>query len=101
YAGRGYAVLAINPRGSSGYGQKFSDGCVNNWGGGDYQDLMAGVDHALATHSNIDRGRLFVTGGSYGGFMTNWVITQTTRFKAAVASASVSNLISFYATSLY
>jgi dipeptidyl aminopeptidase/acylaminoacyl peptidase len=101
YAARGYAVLAINPRGSSGYGQKFSDGCVNNWGGGDYKDLMAGVDHALATHSNLDRNRLFVTGGSYGGYMTNWVITQTGRFKAAVASASVSNLISFYATSLY
>ena len=101
YASRGYAVVAINPRGSSGYGQKFSDGCVNNWGGGDYKDLMAGVDHVLATHSNLDRNRLFVTGGSYGGYMTNWVITQTNRFKAAVASASVSNLISFYATSLY
>jgi dipeptidyl aminopeptidase/acylaminoacyl peptidase len=101
YASRGYAVLAINPRGSSGYGQKFSDGCVNNWGGGDYKDLMAGLDHVLATHGNIDRNRLFVTGSSYGGYMTNWVITQTNRFKAAVASASVSNLISFYATSLY
>jgi len=101
YAGRGYAVLAINPRGSSGYGQKFSDGCVNNWGGGDYKDLMAGVDHVLATHANVDRDHLYVTGGSYGGFMTNWVITQTTRFKAAVSSASVSDLISFYATSLY
>jgi dipeptidyl aminopeptidase/acylaminoacyl peptidase len=101
YAARGYAVLAINPRGSSGYGQKFSDGTLNNWGGGDYKDLMAGVDHVLATHANIDRNRLFVTGGSYGGYMTNWVITQTNRFKAAVASASVSNLISFYATSLY
>lgn len=101
YASRGYAVLAINPRGSSGYGQKFSDGTLNNWGGGDYKDLMAGVDHVLATHANIDRNRLFVTGGSYGGYMTNWVITQTNRFKAAVSSASVSNLISFYATSLY
>ncbi|HEV2691209.1 MAG TPA: S9 family peptidase [Bryobacteraceae bacterium] len=101
YAGRGYAVLAVNPRGSSGYGQKFSDGSVNNWGGGDYKDLMAGVDHVLATHPNIDRDKLFVTGGSYGGFMTNWVITQTNRFKAAVSAASVSDLISFYATSLY
>ena len=101
YAGRGYAVLAINPRGSSGYGQKFSDGSVNNWGGGDYKDLMAGVDKVLATHSNIDPEKLFVTGGSYGGFMTNWVITQTTRFKAAVSVASVSDMISFYATSLY
>jgi dipeptidyl aminopeptidase/acylaminoacyl peptidase len=101
YAGRGYATLAINPRGSSGYGQKFSDGSVDNWGGGDYKDLMAGVDRVLATHPNIDREKLFVTGGSYGGFMTNWVITQTKRFKAAVSAASVSDLISFYATSLY
>ena len=100
-AARGYATLAINPRGSSGYGQAFSDGTLENWGGGDYQDLMAGVDHVLATHPTIDPERLGVTGGSYGGFMTNWVITQTTRFKAAVSSASVSNLISFYATSLY
>jgi dipeptidyl aminopeptidase/acylaminoacyl peptidase len=101
YASKGYSVLAINPRGSSGYGQKFSDGCVNDWGGGDYKDLMAGVDHALATHTNLDPAKLFVTGSSYGGFMTNWVITQTKRFRAAVAGASLSNLISFYATSLY
>ena len=98
---RGYATLTINPRGSSGYGQKFSDGCVNDWGGGDYRDLMAGVDYALRTHPNLDAHRLGVMGGSYGGFMTNWVITQTTRFKGAVAIASLSNLISFYATSLY
>ncbi len=101
YAGRGYAVLAINPRGSSGYGQTFSDGSVDNWGGGDYQDLMAGVDAVLKSHANIDPEKLFVTGGSYGGFMTNWVITQTNRFKAAVSVASVSDMISFYATSLY
>ncbi len=101
YAGRGYAVLAINPRGSSGYGQKFSDGSVDNWGGGDYKDLMAGVDSVLKSHANIDPEKLFVTGGSYGGFMTNWVITQTNRFKAAVSVASVSDMISFYATSLY
>lgn len=100
-ASRGYATLALNPRGSTGYGQAFTDGCVNNWGGGDYKDLMAGVDHVLATHPEIDGARLGVMGGSYGGFMTNWVITQTPRFKVAVSSASLSNLISFYATSLY
>lgn len=100
-AARGYATLAINPRGSSGYGQAFSDGCVGNWGGGDYKDLMAGVDHVLSTHASIDPERLAVTGGSYGGYMTNWVITQTNRFKVAVSLASVSNLASFYATSLY
>ncbi len=101
YAARGYAVLFINPRGSTGYGQKFSDGTLREWGGGDYRDLMAGVDEALRKFAWIDRGRMGVTGGSYGGFMTNWIITQTTRFRAAVASASVSNLVSFYATSLY
>ncbi|HEV7857211.1 MAG TPA: S9 family peptidase [Pyrinomonadaceae bacterium] len=101
YAARGYAVLYLNPRGSSGYGQRFSDGTLREWGGGDYQDLMRGVDEALRTRSWIDAERLGVTGGSYGGFMTNWIVTQTPRFKAAVASASVSNLISFYSTSLY
>ncbi|HZI87782.1 MAG TPA: S9 family peptidase, partial [Pyrinomonadaceae bacterium] len=101
YAARGYAVLYLNPRGSSGYGQKFSDGTLNEWGGGDYKDLMAGVDEALRRYPWIDSARMGVTGGSYGGFMTNWIITQTPRFKAAVASASVSNLVSFYSTSLY
>lgn len=100
-ASRGYAVLFINPRGSRGYGQAFADGCVMNWGGGDYHDLMAGVDSVLAQHAWVDPERLGVIGGSYGGFMTNWIITQTTRFKAAVAVASLSNLVSFYGTSLY
>jgi dipeptidyl aminopeptidase/acylaminoacyl peptidase len=98
---QGYAVLLINPRGSSGYGQKFSDGCVNDWGGGDYRDLMKGVDEALTRWPFLDKDRLGVTGGSYGGYMTNWVVTQTERFKAAVSHASLSNLISFYSTSLY
>ncbi|HVF48967.1 MAG TPA: S9 family peptidase [Pyrinomonadaceae bacterium] len=101
YAARGYAVLQINPRGSTGYGQKFSDGTFREWGGGDYRDLMAGVDEILRARSWIDPERMGVTGGSYGGFMTNWIITQTPRFRAAVASASVSNLVSFYSTSLY
>ena len=100
-AARGYAVLLINPRGSSGYGQAFSDGCVNDWGGGDYRDLMKGVDTALARFPFLDAARMGVTGGSYGGYMTNWIVTQTDRFRAGVTLASVSNLISFYATSLY
>jgi dipeptidyl aminopeptidase/acylaminoacyl peptidase len=97
----GYAVLFINPRGSTGYGQAFTDGSVLNWGGGDYQDLMAGMDHALARFPWLDADRLGVIGGSYGGFMTNWIVTQTDRFRGAVARASVSNLISFYGTSIY
>jgi len=101
YNAAGYAVLFLNPRGSSGYGQAFSDGTLGQWGGGDYKDLMAGVDFALGKYSWLDRDRLGVTGGSYGGFMTNWIVTQTPRFRAAVSHASVSNLISFYSTSLY
>lgn len=101
YAAKGYAVLTINPRGSSGYGQKFSDGSIGNWGGEDYQDLMRGAEFTVNSNDWLDGKRLAVMGGSYGGFMTNWVITQTPVFKAAVASASVSNLISFYGTSLY
>lgn len=100
-AAKGYGVLLINPRGSSGYGQKFADGCVNDWGGGDYRDLMRGVDVALEKFPFLDKDRMGVMGGSYGGYMTNWVVTQTDRFKAAIASASLSNLISFYSTSLY
>ena len=100
-AATGYVVVFINPRGSIGYGQAFSDGSLRSWGAGDYQDLMAGLDSALAANPWMDSARVGVTGGSYGGFMTNWIITQTHRFMAAVSSLSLSNLISFYGTSLY
>ena len=99
FASNGYVVIQIDPRGSSGYGQFWSDGCLNNWGGGDYHDLMAGVDHCIETYPFIDADRLGVTGGSYGGYMTNWVVTQTHRFKAGVSRACVTNLLSFYGTS--
>jgi dipeptidyl aminopeptidase/acylaminoacyl peptidase len=94
YAGKGWAVFFCNPRGSTGYGQKFERGIVNNWGGMDYQDVMAGVDAVLKQNPWIDRDRLGVTGGSYGGFMTNWILGHTNRFKAAVTLRSVSNFIS-------
>ena len=100
-SGQGFAVLYINPRGSSGYGQKFSSGCVKDWGEGDYQDLMAGVDAAIAQNNWIDGDKLAVTGQSYGGYMTNWIITQTNRFRAAITDGGISNLISFAGTSLY
>ncbi len=100
-AAKGYAVVFINPRGSTGYGQRFADGTYQAWGGGDYRDLMAGIDSALVRFPFLDGDRMVVTGGSYGGFMTNWVVTQTDRYKAAATVASVSNLISFYGTSLY
>ena len=99
FSSNGYVVIQIDPRGSSGYGQFWSDGCLNNWGGGDYHDLMKGVDHCVETYPFIDSDRLGVTGGSYGGYMTNWVVTQTHRFKAAVSRACVTNLLSFYGTS--
>ena len=94
YAAKGWAVFFCNPRGSTGYGQKFERGIVNNWGGMDYQDVMAGVDAALKQNPWIDKDRLGVTGGSYGGFMTNWIVGHTDRFKAAVTLRSVSNFIS-------
>lgn len=94
YAAKGWAVFFANPRGSTGYGQKFERGIKNNWGGMDYVDLMAGVDAALKQNPWIDSNRLGVTGGSYGGFMTNWILGHTTRFKAAVTLRSISNFIS-------
>ena len=69
-------VLYTNPRGSTGYGEKFLWGTWGGWGGLDYEDVMAGVDHVLARYP-VDAKRLGVTGYSYGGFLTNWVITQT------------------------
>jgi dipeptidyl aminopeptidase/acylaminoacyl peptidase len=97
----GYAVVYINPRGSHGYGQVFSNGTLGNWGGGDYQDLMAGMDFVLSKNPWLDPERMGVTGQSYGGYMTNWIVTQTPRFKAAVADGGLSNLVSFAGTSLY
>jgi len=97
-AGRGYAVLYLNPRGSHAYGDAFVRACVGDWGGKDYLDLMAGVEHVLGL-GWVDRDRLYVTGGSYGGFMTNWIVGQTDRFKAAVAQRSISNNISAFGTS--
>jgi len=94
YAAKGWAVFFCNPRGSTGYGQKFERGIVNNWGGMDYQDVMAGVDAAIKQNPWIDTDRMGVTGGSYGGFMTNWIVGHTARFKAAVTLRSVSNFIS-------
>jgi len=94
YAAKGYAVVFTNPRGSTGYGQKFERGIVNEWGGKDYLDVMNGLDAALQKYPWIDQDRMGVTGGSYGGFMTNWIVGHTNRFKAAVTLRSVVNFIS-------
>jgi dipeptidyl aminopeptidase/acylaminoacyl peptidase len=94
YAAKGWAVFFCNPRGSTGYGEKFELGEINNWGRMDYQDIMAGVDAALQKFPWVDSSKLGVTGGSYGGYMTNWIVSHTDRFKAAVTLRSVSNFIS-------
>ncbi len=98
-AAEGYAVLYVNPRGSHGYGQDFVNAVRGDYGGGDYQDLMLAVDHVLEQFDFIDESRLGVTGGSYGGFMTNWIVGHTNRFKRAVTQRSISNWISFYGVS--
>jgi dipeptidyl aminopeptidase/acylaminoacyl peptidase len=92
-AAQGYIVLYTNPRGSQGYGQAYSDAIRNDWGGIDYDDIMACLDYAIE-QGNVDGNRLGVAGGSYGGYMTTWAIGHTDRFKAAVASRMVSNLYS-------
>ncbi|MGH9880700.1 MAG: prolyl oligopeptidase family serine peptidase [Pyrinomonadaceae bacterium] len=94
YAARGYAVLYTNPRGSTGYGQKFERGIVNEWGGKDYIDVMNGVDAALQKYPWLDSARMGVTGGSYGGYLTNWIVGHTDRFKAAVTLRSVVSFVS-------
>lgn len=97
-ASLGYGVLFTNPRGSKGYSEEFTKGVVGDWGGNDYLDLMAAVDHVIE-QGWVDPLRLGVTGGSYGGYMTNWMVTQTNRFKAAVTLRSISNMYTKYGTS--
>lgn len=94
YSARGWAVFFTNPRGSTGYGHKFQRGIAGEWGGKDYVDIMNGVDAVLAANPWIDRTRLGVTGGSYGGYMTNWIVGHTDRFKAAVTLRSISSFLS-------
>jgi dipeptidyl aminopeptidase/acylaminoacyl peptidase len=98
FAAKGYAVLRPNPRGSSGYGKKFRMANFSDWGGGDYQDIMAGVDKVIDMRV-ADPTRMAVMGWSYGGFMTSWVIGHTDRFQAACVGAAVTNLWSFTGTS--
>jgi dipeptidyl aminopeptidase/acylaminoacyl peptidase len=98
FAGHGYALLMPNPRGSTGYGNKFTTANVRDWGGKDFQDIMAGVDEVIK-RGVADGDRLGVMGGSYGGFMTFWTITQTDRFKAAIGHAGISDWYSFFGQS--
>ncbi|MBY0497269.1 MAG: S9 family peptidase [Cyanobacteria bacterium] len=95
FAGAGFAVLFPMPRGGSGYGEAGHRMIINDWGGPDYKDIMAGVDHLIA-RGIADENRLGVMGASYGGYMTNWIVTQTPRFKAATAGASIADLTDLY-----
>jgi len=100
FAANGYVVLLPNPRGSSGYGQKFCDAIYADWGNKDYQDDMAMVDYALE-QGIADPDKLGVGGWSYGGISTDFIIGQTTRFKAAISGAGVALLTSFYGHDQY
>ena len=97
YAGEGWAVFYPNPRGSTNYGEKFVRANINDWGGGDYRDIISGID-ALVERGIADPDRLAHIGWSYGGYMTAWMITQTTRFKAAMVGAGLTNMWSMYGT---
>jgi len=97
-AGQGYWVLLVNPRGSTGYGHDFTFATRGRWGMEDYQDLMTAVDVAIA-RGGVDTTRLGVAGGSYGGFMTNWVVGHTHRFAAAESDRSIYDWYSWYGSS--
>jgi len=94
FASAGFAVLRPNVRGSSGYGREFRYANLRDWGGGDFRDAMAGID-ALVQRGVADSDRLGVMGWSYGGYLTAFAITQTTRFRAASVGAGITNLVSY------
>jgi dipeptidyl aminopeptidase/acylaminoacyl peptidase len=98
FAGAGYAVIYLNPRGSDGYSEKFAD-IRGKYGTRDFDDLMEGLDWVLKKYPQIDGERLGIAGGSYGGFMTNWAIGHTTRFRAAVTDRCITSWTSFWGTS--
>jgi len=98
FAAPGYAVVAINPRGSTGFGQKFTDQISRDWTGRVFEDLMKGLDHALKTYPFLDGSRMAAAGGSYGGFMVNWIAGHSDRFRALISHAGVFDLTSMYGT---
>ncbi len=98
-AANGYVVMYCNPRGGTGYSEKHLNAIVGRWGTRDYDDLMRFTDHVLRRFRHVDRRRVAVGGGSYGGYMTNWIIGHTNRFACAVTSRSISNLMSFVGSS--
>ncbi|MGB2670437.1 MAG: S9 family peptidase, partial [Candidatus Acidiferrum sp.] len=98
FSAPGYITLMINRRGSTGYGQKFTDEIAGDWGGKAYMDIMDGVDYALKKYPYIDGARMAAAGGSYGGYLADWIATHTGRFKAIISHAGVYDLTSMYAT---
>jgi dipeptidyl aminopeptidase/acylaminoacyl peptidase len=97
WAARGYVTVMINPHGSTGYGQAFTEEISGDWGGAVYEDLMKGVDHMIKL-GYVDQDRIAAAGGSYGGYMVNWMLGHTNRFKALVSHAGIFNATSMYAT---
>ena len=98
FSAPGYVTLMINRHGSTGYGQKFVDEITNDWGGEAYTDILKGVDYTLATYKFTDGTRMAAAGGSYGGFLADWIATHTGRFKAIISHAGVYDQTSMYAT---
>lgn len=97
FAAPGYVVVMINRRGSTGFGQKFTDEINTDWGGKAFEDLMLGLEHVLAKYPFTDKERVAAAGASYGGYMVNWLASQSKgRFKALITHASVYNLDSMY-----
>ncbi len=98
FAAPGYALVAINPRGSTGYGQEFTDQISRDWTGRVFEDLNKGLDHALKTYSFLDGSKVAAAGGSFGGFMVNWIAGHSDRFAALISHAGVFDLPSMYGT---
>jgi dipeptidyl aminopeptidase/acylaminoacyl peptidase len=98
FSAAGYVTLMINRHGSTGYGQKFTDEIANDWGGEAYTDILKGVDYTLANYKFTDGSRMAAAGGSYGGFMADWIATHTGRFKAIISHAGVYDQAAMYAT---
>ena len=95
FAGAGYVVFMPNPRGSTGYGQAFTDAVTGEWGGMVYEDILSGVDHILR-RPYVDSNKVVAAGASYGGYMVNWILGHTDRFQAVVSHAGVYDLASFF-----
>ena len=98
FSAPGYVSLMINRRGSTGYGQKFTDEITNDWGGKAYSDVMKGIDATVAKYKYVDGTRMAAAGGSYGGYMANWIATHTGRFKAIISHAGIYDKAAMYAT---